>query len=111
MQKKKELVKNTLIIFLGKVSTQFISFFLLPLYTRFLSTSAYGAVDLITTYVSLFVPVISLQQEMATFRYLIDARGSSNKIKDVITTSILNVIKLLILFFILYFIVIKIIML
>ena len=105
MQKKKELVKNTLIIFLGKVSTQFISFFLLPLYTRFLSTSAYGAVDLITTYVSLFVPVISLQQEMATFRYLIDARGSSNKIKDVITTSILNVIKLLILFFILYFIV------
>lgn len=105
MHKKKELVKNTIIIFLGKVSTQFISFFLLPLYTRFLSTSAYGTVDLITTYVSLFVPVITLQQEMATFRYLIDARKSESKIKNVITTSILNVIKLLILFVILYFIV------
>ena len=104
MHKKKELVKNTLIIFLGKISTQFISFFLLPLYTRFLSTSAYGTVDLITTYVSLFVPVITLQQEMATFRYLIDARKSEDKIKNVITTSILNVIKLLILFVILYFI-------
>ena len=105
MHKKKELVKNTIIIFLGKVSTQFISFLLLPLYTRFLSTSAYGTVDLITTYVSLFVPVITLQQEMATFRYLIDARKSEDKIKNVITTSILNVIKLLILFVILYFIV------
>ncbi len=105
MHKKKELVKNTIIIFLGKISTQFISFFLLPLYTSFLSTSAYGTVDLITTYVSLFVPVITLQQEMATFRYLIDARKSENKIKNVITTSILNVIKLLILFVIFYFIV------
>lgn len=104
MHKKKELAKNTLIIFLGKISTQFISFFLLPLYTRFLSTSAYGTVDLITTYVSLFVPVITLQQEMATFRYLIDVRKSEDKIKNVITTSILNVIKLLILFIILYFI-------
>ena len=49
MHKKRELAKNTVIIFLGKVSTQFISFFLLPLYTRFLSASSYGTVDLITT--------------------------------------------------------------
>lgn len=104
MSKKKELAKNTVIIFLGKVSTQFISFFLLPLYTRFLSTSSYGTVDLITTYVSLFVPVITLQQEMATFRYLIDARDSKEEIKKVITTSLLNVFKLLIVFIIFYLI-------
>lgn len=106
MHKKKELVKNTVIIFLGKVSTQFISFFLLPLYTRFLSTSAYGTVDLITTYVSLFVPVITIEQEMATFRYLIDARNSDKEKKNIITTSILNVLKLLILFIIVYFIIV-----
>lgn len=106
MHKKKELVKNTVIIFLGKISTQFISFFLLPLYTRFLSTSAYGTVDLITTYVSLFVPVITIEQEMATFRYLIDARNSDKEKKNIITTSILNVLKLLILFIIVYFIIV-----
>lgn len=106
MHKKKELVKNTVIIFLGKISTQFISFFLLPLYTRFLSTSAYGTVDLITTYVSLFVPVITIEQEMATFRYLIDARNSDKEKKNIITTSILNVLKLLLLFIIVYFIIV-----
>ena len=33
MNKKKELAKNTIIIFAGKVCTQLISFLLLPLYT------------------------------------------------------------------------------
>ena len=36
MGKKKELAVNTLIIFIGKACTQFISILLLPLYTKFL---------------------------------------------------------------------------
>ena len=64
MSKKKDLVKNTFIILLGKVCTQFLSFFLMPLYTNVLSSSEYGTVDLIITYVALFVPVITLQIEM-----------------------------------------------
>ena len=48
MNKKKELLKNTIIIFLGKACTQLISFLLLPLYTGYLSTADYGIVDLIT---------------------------------------------------------------
>ena len=47
MSKKKELLKNTFIIFIGKTSTQLISFFLLPLYTAYLSKAQYGVVDLI----------------------------------------------------------------
>ena len=57
MNKKKELLKNTIIIFLGKACTQLISFLLLPLYTDYLSTADYGIVDLITTYVTLLVPI------------------------------------------------------
>ena len=49
MNKKKQLAKNTIIIFFGKVCTQLISFFLLPLYTAYLATSEYGLVDLIQT--------------------------------------------------------------
>ena len=53
MNKKKQLAKNTIIIFFGRVCTQLISFFLLPLYTSYLATKEYGTVDLIQTYVTL----------------------------------------------------------
>lgn len=106
MSKQKELVKNTLIIFLGKVSTQFISFFLLPIYTNFLSTSDYGTVDLILTYISLFVPVITIQQEMATFRFLIDSRNDEKEIKKIISSSIRNVFVYILLFLIIFFVII-----
>ena len=38
MSREKQLAKNTLIITLGKICTQLITFFLLPLYTGILST-------------------------------------------------------------------------
>lgn len=81
MNKKKQLAKNTIIIFFGKVCTQLISFFLLPLYTAYLNTAEYGVVDLIQTYVTLLVPIITLELEMSIFRYLVDAR-SNDKERD-----------------------------
>lgn len=50
MSKEKELVRNTAIITIGKICTQFLSFFLLPLYTSILTTSEYGTTDLLSTY-------------------------------------------------------------
>ena len=44
MDKKKQLAKNTIIIFLGRICTQLISYFLLPLYTSYLATKEYGTV-------------------------------------------------------------------
>lgn len=87
MNKKISLIKNTLIILMGKICTQMISFFLLPLYTSYLQTSEYGIVDLINTYVLLFVPVISLQLETAIFRYLIDARNDKEEKSKLISTN------------------------
>ncbi len=75
MNKKKQFAKTTIIIFFGKVCTQLISFFLLPLYTSYLVTKEYGIVDLIQTYVTLFVPIITMELEMSIFRFLIDSRG------------------------------------
>ena len=73
MTKGKELAKNTMIIVVGKVCTQFISFFLLPLYTSYLNTADYGNVDLINTYINLLIPIVTLQLENAVFRFLIDS--------------------------------------
>ena len=85
-KKSFELIKNTVIIFLGKACTQLISFLLLPLYTKYLITEEYGIVDLITTYVALLVPVLTLQLEMATFRFLVDNRENNNRKVEIIST-------------------------
>lgn len=89
MTKGKELAKNTIIIVIGKICTQFISFFLIPLYTSYLQTTDYGTVDLINTYISLLIPIVTLQLEQATFRFLIDVRNDEEK-KGIIITSIIK---------------------
>lgn len=98
MSKKKELAKNTIIIFIGKVCTQLISFFLLPLYTGYLTTSQYGTVDLIQTYVRLLVPLITIELEMGVFRFLIDARGKDKDTKEVMTNNFMILFMSLLLF-------------
>lgn len=105
MNKKKELMKNTVIIFIGKVCTQLISFFLLPLYTGYLSTSDYGIVDLITTYVTLLVPIITLELEMSIFRYLVDSRGNKKDTKTLMSNNFYILTISLIIFAALYMIV------
>lgn len=79
MSKQGDLAKNTLIIAFGKISTQFVAFALLPLYTYFLSPAEYGLVDLAVTYLVLLVPALTLQTEMASFRFLVDARADAAK--------------------------------
>ena len=92
MNKKKQLAKNTLIIFLGRACTYFISFLLLPLYTSYLTTKDYGIVDLIQTYVTLLVPIITLELEMSIFRYLVDARGNNKDTKKRVESNNLDLI-------------------
>lgn len=86
--RNKELIKNTIIIMLGKFCTQFVVFLLLPLYTAYLTTEEFGTVDLIITYVSLLAPLISLQLENGIFRFLIDERQKNNKTNKYITSSL-----------------------
>ena len=107
MNKNKELVKNTIIIFLGKACTQLISFFLLPLYTAYLTTADYGTVDLIITYVSLLVPVITVQLEMAAFRFLVDNRDNKKVTSKIITNILYCIISFATIFIIGYIILIN----
>lgn len=86
MDKNKELAKNTAIITVGKICTQFMSFFLMPLYTAVLTTEEYGVVDLIVTYTSLFLPVLLFQVDHAVFRFLIDVRKDESGKKRIIST-------------------------
>lgn len=88
MNKEKALLKNTTIVTIGKIGTQLISFFLLPLYTSMLSTAEYGTVDLLNTLVGLLVPILTFQLEQGIFRYLVDYREKKEEQKKVITSII-----------------------
>lgn len=87
MNKQKELAKNTIIITIGKICTQFMSFLLMPLYTTVLTKNEYGIVDLLATYTSLFVPIIFFQVDQAVFRFLIDTRNNKESTEALITTT------------------------
>lgn len=87
MNKNKELAKNTLIITVGRISTQFISFLLLPLYTALLSTEEYGTVDLVNTYAQLLLPVVIFQMDQALLRFMIKNRDKKYEQEKCITTT------------------------
>ena len=92
MSREKNLAKNTIIITIGKISTQMITFFLLPLYTGILSTEEYGTVDLLNTLVSLLLPIVTFQVEQAVFRELIEVRGKKDKESRIISSAVITVI-------------------
>lgn len=107
MSREGTLIKNTAIITIGKICTQLISFFLLPIYTALLTTAEYGVVDLLNTLVSLLLPVITLQIEQALFRYLIDAREKENDIKIIISTTFFSLVIQCIIYILLFCLVSK----
>lgn len=81
--KGKRLIKNTFIVGLGSIASKGIIFLMAPLFSRWLSVEDYGSFDLITTYVSLFLPFCTLSIAEAVFRFLLDDINESNKKKIV----------------------------
>ena len=102
MSREKELTKNTIIVSIGRICTQCISFFLLPLYTAKLSTEEYGTVDLLNTYVSLLIPIIIFEIQQAIFRYLVDNRKDEEEKEVLISTTIFSAIVQSILYLLIY---------
>lgn len=103
--REKNFLKSTIIITIGKVCTQLVTFLLLPLYTSLLSTDEYGMVDLLNTLVMLLLPIITLQLEAAAFRDLTENRGNLEIEKKIISTSLITIIAQIIFYFILYLII------
>ena len=85
MSRMGSLLKNTGILLIAKISTQIVNFFLLPLYTSLLTTDEYGRVDIYTTLQMILIPFITLQIEMAFFRFFISEQECNKK--KIATTS------------------------
>lgn len=88
MNRKKELAKNTAILTFGKICTQCISFFLLPLYTALLDTSEYGIFDLLITYATLLLPLVNWQFDQGIFRFMLEIRNDKSRESKLFSTVI-----------------------
>lgn len=83
--REKALAKNTFIIAFGTFLPKFSSIITLPIITSGLTKAEMGTYDLISTLVSLFLPVATLQIQSAAFRFLIDCRRNERETKKIIT--------------------------
>lgn len=104
MNRGKALVKNTFILSFGTFLPKLAGLVTLPIVTAGLTKKEFGTYDLISTLVSLFLPVVTLQIQSAAFRFLIDSRKDEEQTKSIISTIYfftipMSFVSLMILFF------------
>lgn len=87
MERKNKLIKNTLILSIGTLFTKVMTFFMVPLFSRWLTTNDYGTYDLYITYITLLIPVITLSVGEGIFRKILDK--DENIIRSIITSAFL----------------------
>lgn len=83
MNRTRYLLKNTAIFAIGNLGSKLINFFLIPLYTKVLSTEQYGITDLIFTVCSFAIPIIILNINEAIMRFALDDGADRNKIMSI----------------------------
>lgn len=79
MNKYKKLINNSIIFTIGNFGSKLISFFMVPLYTSYLTTSEYGTADLMTTTKNLLLPFLTLEIGQAALRFAIETDQEEEK--------------------------------
>lgn len=83
----KSLGKNTMIFALGTFGSKAISFFMLPVFTRVLTQADYGRIDIITTSISLLLPLVTLNIVEAVFRFTLD-KGTMEQKQSIFSSAL-----------------------
>ena len=98
-KKTKKLISNLATFALGNLGSKLISFILIPIFTRYMSTSEFGHVDIITTTVNMLLPMVALSVSEAVFRFVMDKRFKSN---EVLSTGLLFTLVMIVVTLVLY---------
>lgn len=80
MNKYQKLVTNTILFALGTVGSKLLVYLLMPFYTRVLTTSDYGTVDLIVQLSNLISPIISVGITNSIVRFGLDAAYDKRRV-------------------------------
>ena len=83
--KYKYFSKNLFLFTLSSIGSKVITFFLVPIYTNFLSTKEYGVIDLIGTLTSITLPVFTFSLEASVLRFCMDERYKQEDVFNVAT--------------------------
>lgn len=78
--KYKKLVGNSLIFAIGNFGSKVMTFIMVPIYSYTLTTGDYGKVDLITSLVQLFLPILCLDIFDSVFRFALDESEDKTQI-------------------------------
>ena len=84
--------KNTLLLTMGTFLNKGIQFLVIPLYSKWLSSSDYGRFDLLCTYISFLVPMVSLAVYEAVFRLSVSEPDQNEIIGNVTAGFLINII-------------------
>ena len=103
MNKVTKLIKTAFIYFIGNVSSKLLAFLLIPLYTSYISTNDYGIYDIITSIMSLCVPIVFFQIWDGMFRFIYDYKRVQDKYR-IVTNGLLVCIFSIILYQLLFLI-------
>lgn len=79
MGKYKDLLFNTGLFAFTQVATKLITFFLVPLYTAYMSTADFGVTDMSATVVSMMLPLATLSVSDAVLRFAIDDKANRDR--------------------------------
>lgn len=75
MGRYRNLAINTVLFALNAVATKLVSFFLVPLYTAYMSAGEYGLTDMSLTVISLLTPLVTLDVAEAAVRFIVRDRA------------------------------------
>lgn len=89
LDKYKKLIYNTFIFGIGTFGSKILVFLLLPLYTRVLTNTDYGIVDLVIQTSNLVIPIVSIGITNAVIRFGLD--NNVNK-SHVFTTGLIAIL-------------------
>lgn len=86
MDRKNRMIKTTILYFIGNFASKMLAFFLIPLYTTYLTIEDYGSIDLLISLLPLVGPIFSMSMVESVFRFLAEERKVSDG-KTAITNS------------------------
>lgn len=80
MNKSKYLLTNTILFAIGEFGSKFVFYFLIPIYSTFMTTEDYGVSDLLISTINLLSPILSLGISNAVLRYTMDKHKNKGDI-------------------------------
>lgn len=103
MNQKNSLKKNTFLLTVGTFLNKGLQFLVIPFFSKWLTTEEYGEFDLLCTYVSLIIPIITLATQEAMFRFAVDDEDWSHRKVYITNTFVFQMFNFCIMFFLLSF--------